>query len=76
MRRQHTHRCAICRTGSVPCSGSRVDNYDGWPTVLCSVEADMPPGERFICDDCQIELETDGPASLALDDPHAEDLDS
>jgi hypothetical protein len=42
----------VSGTDQIPCSGSRVDNYDGFPPVLCSVEADMQPGDEFLCDEC------------------------
>lgn len=62
--RRHTHKCGACLTGVVDCVGSRVDNYDGFPRVLCSVEADMRPGDVFICEDCDhardIEEEEEG----------------
>lgn len=47
----HTHRCALC-DAPIRCNGYRVDNYDGFPPVLCSVEADMAPGDVFLCEGC------------------------
>ena len=45
----HTHKCKNCKKACVDCNASRVDNYDGWPEVLCSAEAE---DWTFLCDDC------------------------
>lgn len=44
----HTHPCSSCGE-AIDCNAGRVDNYDGWPPVLCEAEAD---DATFLCEDC------------------------
>ena len=46
----HTHKCKNCKKACVDCNAGRVDNYDGWPEVLCSAEAAYV---TFVCEDCE-----------------------
>lgn len=57
MRRTHTHRCKTC-DAPIPCRGARVDNYDGWPEVLCAYETD-PGFDGFVCEDCATDADID-----------------
>ena len=45
----HTHKCERHCGGVVECNAGRVDNYDGWPEVLCAADAD---GTSFVCEEC------------------------
>lgn len=44
----HTHPCISCGE-PLDCNAGRINNYDGWPPVLCEGEADHA---TFLCEDC------------------------
>ena len=49
----HTHSCSApgCdQTGA--CDGARVDNWDGFPHVLCRVE-EREGTTALLCEDCR-----------------------
>jgi len=49
----HTHRCSApgCDTTWM-CDGARVDNWDGFPSVVCRVE-ERAGTTMLFCEDCQ-----------------------
>ena len=65
--RQHYHPCKKCGV-KTPCPGDYVQNYDGFPEVICDEHGDTDPD--FVCEDCYDKAETE-PLGPEYDDDEA-----
>lgn len=66
MSRTHTHPCSHCKT-PVECDGELVQNYDGWPEVVCVIY--HVDGVEMACDDCLRDEDLRHDADLEQNEP-------
>lgn len=51
--RSHLHPCGQCGV-LVPCAGELVENYDGWPEVMCrAYHQEGADRSTFRCEACE-----------------------
>lgn len=56
----HTHPCSDCGT-PIDCDGSREENHDGWPAVICRSFhlSDGTTNSDAVCEGCRHMRETE-----------------
>jgi hypothetical protein len=64
--RTHTHPCSHCKT-PIDCDGELVQNYDGWPEVICAIY--HVDGVEMVCEACLRDEDLRHDADLEQNEP-------